>query len=322
MRRVFLTGATGFVGATVLRRMVSQQRTVAVLLREASDARRIRDLLPLVTVVRGDLARLDGCRDAIAAFRPDCVMHLAWQGVRGSDRNHPLQLENVSAAVALYKLASRLGCSRIVGMGSQAEYGPHEGRISEDTPPRPTTLYGAAKLATCILLERASAIGGQTFAWLRLFSSYGPDDDPDWMIPYLVSTLLAGSRPSLTAAEQLWDYIHVEDAAAAVVAMADADACGVFNLGSGTARPLREIVTAVRDAIDPSLPLGFGEVPYRTDQVMHLEADISALQRATGWAPVIDLAVGLRGLVDYHRQKMLTPDPVGSAAQQVRSFIR
>ncbi|BCS34698.1 CDP-abequose synthase [Luteitalea sp. TBR-22] len=307
MRRVLLTGASGFVGAAVLRRMVAQEREVAVLLRASSDTRRIDDLLPHVAVVRGDLAHLDAVTDAIAAFGPDVVAHLAWQGVKGSDRNDPGQLENVMAAITLQRVATAVGCTRMVGLGSQAEYGPQAGRIAEDAPTRPTTMYGAAKLATAILLERACATAGQSFAWMRLFSSYGPGDDPSWMIPYLIERLLAGERPSLTAAEQVWDYIHVEDAAAAVVAMVDADATGVFNLGSGTAWPLRDIITTVRDAIDPSLPLGFGEVPYRPDQVMHLEADVTRLRAATGWAPAIALREGLQAVVDHHRARRARP---------------
>ena len=305
MRRVLLTGASGFVGAAVLRQMVMQRRDVAVLLREASDTTRIDDLLGRVPVIRGDATRIEDARAAIAAFSPDCVVHLAWQGVKGADRNSQVQLENLPAAIALHRLAVDLGVARIIGMGSQAEYGPQGGRISEDTPTRPTTLYGAAKLATGILLERAAATAGQSFAWLRLFSSYGPGDDPSWMIPYLVDRLLAGERPSLTAAEQVWDYIHVDDAAAAVVAMTESDASGMFNLGSGTARPLRDIVVMVRDLIDPSLPVGFGEVPYRADQVMHLEADVSRLRAATGWSPAVDLRTGLRDLVDHHRARLV-----------------
>jgi nucleoside-diphosphate-sugar epimerase len=151
------------------------------------------------------------------------------------------------------------------------------------------------------VLERAAVAAGRPYAWLRLFSSYGPDDDPSWLIPYLVRTLLAGEKPRLTRAEQVWDYIHVADAAAAIIATLDAGVTGIFNLGSGEARPLRGIVEFLRDAIDPSLPLGFGEVAYRPDQVMHLESDVGALRAATGWAPRVPLEQGLAEVIAWHR---------------------
>jgi nucleoside-diphosphate-sugar epimerase len=221
--------------------------------------------------------------------------------VKGADRNHPMQLANVSTSIDLFRLTGEIGCASFVGLGSQAEYGLLSGRIDERAPTRPTTTYGAAKLATGCVLERAAAAAGRPYAWLRLFSSYGPDDDPSWLIPYLVRTLLAGERPKLTKGEQVWDYIHVDDVAHAIVAALDSGAQGIFNLGSGQGRPLREIVECLRDAIDPALPLGFGEVEYRPDQVMHLESDIGALCAATGWAPRVTLEQGLAGTIQWHR---------------------
>lgn len=299
--RTLLTGASGFVGAAVLRGLVAQGRTVGVLLRESSDTRRIAPLLDRVTVIRGSLGDLEPARNAIAAFAPDAVAHLAWQGVKGADRNSAVQPDNVAASLELYRIARAAGMRRFVGLGSQAEYGPCQARIGEDTPTRPTTVYGAAKLATFWLIDRLAAAEGVSFGWIRLFSSYGPDDDPSWMIPGLVLSLLDRKRPALTAGEQRWDYIHVDDVASAVIALLDSEATGAFNCGSGQARPLREVVTTLRDLVDPSLPLGFGEVPYRPDQVMHLEADVRRLADATGWRPAVPLEQGLAEVVAWYR---------------------
>lgn len=301
MKRVLVTGAAGFVGAAVVRRLVEQGCAVALLLRETSDERRLKGVVERCTVLRGDLSRLEALRAPLQAFAPEGLLHLAWDGVKGANRNHPVQLSNVSTAIDLFRLAGEIGCASFVGLGSQAEYGLLSGRIDERAPTRPTTTYGAAKLATGCVLERAAEAAGRPFAWLRLFSAYGPDDDPSWLIPYMIRTLLAGERPRLTKAEQIWDYIHVADVADAIIAALQTGARGVFNLGSGQARPLREIVELVRDGIDPALPLGFGEVEYRPDQVMHLEADIGALRAATGWAPRVPLEQGLAGTIQWHR---------------------
>jgi nucleoside-diphosphate-sugar epimerase len=301
MMRVLVTGGAGFVGARVVHQLLDEGREVALLLRSTSDTRRLAGVLPRCTVLRGDLAGLAALRAPLLAFAPEGVLHLAWEGVKGADRNHPMQLSNLPASIDLFRLTGEIGCTRFVGLGSQAEYGLMSGRIDERAPTRPTTTYGAAKLATGCLLERAAVAADRPFAWLRLFSSYGPDDDPSWLIPYMVRTLLAGQRPSLTKAEQVWDYIHVDDVAAAIVAALDTGAHGVFNLGSGQARPLCEIVELLRDAIDPALPLGFGEVSYRPDQIMHLESDIGALCAATGWTPRVQLERGLADVVAWHR---------------------
>lgn len=307
IHKVLLTGASGFVGSAVASELVRGGRQVAVLLRPASDTRRITGIIDRLTVIRGELGNLGACTAQIRAFAPEAVLHLAWEGVKGADRNGAMQPGNIAASVDLYRLAAALDCQTFVALGSQAEYGPAAGKLAESAPTRPTTVYGAAKLATCLVLERMAAAEGRSFAWLRLFSSYGCDDDPSWLIPYMIHALLSGQRPSVTAAEQLWDYIHVDDAARAVIAAMDARATGVFNLGSGRAVPLRQVMETVRDLIDPSLPIGFGEKPYRPDQVMHLEADISALSGSTGWAPAVPLEQGLRQVVRWHRERQTRP---------------
>lgn len=274
---------------------------MALLLRRTSDTNRIADLIEKVAVIYGDLGKIEQVRDELAAFGAEAVAHLAWDGVKGADRNSPAQIANIVASVALYRIATELGCRRFVGLGSQAEYGPCPARTNESVPTQPTTVYGAAKLSTFWLLNRMAAADDNSFGWLRLFSCYGPGDDPSWMIPYMTLRLLAGEKPSLTKGDQMWDYIYVDDAAAAVMSLIDSNAAGAFNLGSGQAYRLRDIVTTIRDLIDPELPLGIGEIPYRPDQVMHLEADITALTRATAWTPKMPLDQGLQLTVNWYR---------------------
>lgn len=301
MRRVLITGASGFVGAAVTRALVHQGKDVAVLLRPGSDAWRIAAEMSHLQVIRGNLREIDSIADSIRDFHPEAVIHLAWEGVKGSERNDRVQVDNVSSSIALYLLSESLGCGAFIGMGSQAEYGPATGRLDELAPTRPTTLYGAAKLATYLLLDRMASASSCHFAWLRLFSSYGPGDDPSWMLQYVARSLLRRENPALTPAEQIWDYIHVNDVADAVIATMNSGARGVFNLGSGVAYKLAYIIATLRDLIDPSLPLGFGDVPYRQDQVMHLEANIVRLTAATGWTPRVPLETGLREVVEWLR---------------------
>lgn len=107
----------------------------------------------------------------------------------------------------------------------------------------------------------------------------------------------------LTGGDQIWDYVYVQDAIDALCAVLESDALGVFNLGSGTPCTLRKFIEEVRDCVDPSLPLGFGEIPYRHDQVMHLEADISRLKSTTGWLPATSLYDGIQKTVNWYKQR-------------------
>jgi nucleoside-diphosphate-sugar epimerase len=301
--RILVTGATGFLGSHLLQRLSGEDVSVAVLLRAGSDTRRIEHLRPRLTEIVGDLREPRSFAPAVEDFAPDAVAHLAWSGVGNRFRDELSQVDdNLLGSLELLKAAAGAGCKAWVALGSQAEYGPLNARIREDAPTRPTTLYGAAKLSACVLSEQLCRRFGMRFAWLRVFSSYGPGDDPAWMIPGLILSLLRRERPSLTEGTQRWDYIYATDAAEAIyLALKNPEAKGIFNLGSGEARPLRQIVEQVRDIIDPALPLGFGEVAFRPDQVMHLEADTARLE-GLGWRPRVPLEEGLRLTVDWYRE--------------------
>jgi nucleoside-diphosphate-sugar epimerase len=301
---VLLTGASGFIGSHVVRRLLADgHHEVAVLLRPSSDTWRIADCPGQVRQIEGDLNRLAAVAKDVTAFAPEAVAHLAWFGVSSAHRNDPRQVGNINATVELVELARQVGASHWVGIGSQAEYGPRGEPIDEDAPTRPTTLYGITKLSAGLLARQLCAAAGLRAAWLRIFSTYGPSDNPAWMIPYLIRKLLRGERPALTAGEQLWDYLYVDDAAEAVChAILTPGAEGVFNLGSGRPATIRGIVERVRDRIDPRLPLGFGEVAYRPDQVMRLEANATRLREATGWLPKVDLDEGLTRTVRWFRE--------------------
>ncbi|MEW6250688.1 MAG: NAD(P)-dependent oxidoreductase [Planctomycetota bacterium] len=306
--RVLLTGATGFVGSHVLRTLLARGHHVAALIRPGSDTWRIAEVLARVRVSPAVLGEDPPSRsptrlaEVAAEYRTDAIIHLAWTGVAGADRNAPEQVHNLPATLTLLETARAAGVRHYIALGSQAEHGPHNERIAESAPTQPTTLYGLCKLTACRLTDQFCDRHGLRWAWLRLFSAYGEMDSPAWLVPHVILALLRGERPRLTAGTQLWDYVHAADVAAAIVAVLEQPAAtGVFNLGSGRAVPLRSVIERIRDLIDPQLPLAFGEVPYRPDQVMHLEADISRLMQTTGWAPRVPLDEGLARTVEWYR---------------------
>jgi nucleoside-diphosphate-sugar epimerase len=303
--RCLVTGASGFIGRHLVPKLLSRGHELTVLLRDPSKLAQ-DERAGAIRVVPGDFTSLGGLQDELALNPVDVTIHLAWEGVMGEDRNRTQQITgNVRGTLALWETASQAGCQAWIGLGSQAEYGPTFGSISEECPTKPVTAYGAAKLATGILTRRLCQLNAMRFVWLRLFSGYGPGDDPRHMIPALITALFNGQEPAVTACEQLWDYLYIADIVDAIIACVERDIEGTFNLGGGSAVPLRWVVESVRDCIDRELPIGFGAVPYRPDQVMHLESDITRLASAVGWRPQIDLQEGLRQTVDYYRRKEL-----------------
>ena len=238
--KVFITGASGFIGSHVALDLLARGHEVAVLLRAGSNPWRLERALDRMHAVRGDLSQPASYAAALRELAPEAVVHLAWTGVANHDRNDWKQAENVTQAVHLLEAAVAGGARHFVGCGSQAEYGPRPDRSPETAPLEPTTAYGAAKVATLHLLRALAALHGVRFAWARFFSTYGPGDEAHWMIPQLIGRLLRGERPALTEGVQQWDYCHVRDAAHAVTRIIESpQAEGAFNVGSGTTMSVR-----------------------------------------------------------------------------------
>lgn len=300
--RCFITGASGHLGSHLVRRLLVDGHQIAILLRESSNRAVLNDVLPRLQIIEGDLAS-SAYQPALIAFAPEGIFHLAWSGIPAADRNAPQQITaNVRATLSLLDAAQRAGAKLFLSTGSQAEYGRVSGAIAEDSPLRPETAYGAAKAALSQLVPAFCDRAGIRSVWLRIFSVYGPGDGTAHMLPTLINCLLNRERPSLTAGEQQWDYLYIDDAIAAIAqAAAIPSLSGCFNLASGSAVALRSVVEQVRDQIDPSLPLGFGDVPYLPDQVMHLEGNITRLRQASGWRPDVSLSEGLRRTVAWHQ---------------------
>ena len=310
MNRVVITGATGVVGMAIIRKCIEEGiETVVLANPDSSRIGRIPDD-PLVKVIKCGLDDYALATPPSLGIEPldggncaDVMFHLSWGGTFGNARNDKnLQDKNAAYALDAVRLAGRLGCSVFVGAGSQAEYGRVSGKLTADTPCDPENEYGRAKLRTGKATRELCRELGIRHIWPRILSIYGPYDGEKTMVMSLIRTLLEGGKPSLTAGEQMWDYLYADDVADAFMLLADRGKDGgIYPIGSGTARPLREYIEIIRDAVDPALPLGFGEVPYSDKQVMYLCADISALRKDTGFVPRISFEEGARRTIEYVR---------------------
>jgi UDP-glucose 4-epimerase len=303
--KIFLTGASGFVGAETLRVALADGHEVIAPVRPTSAAPRLDAFDGRFVRLAIDIGDRAAVEQAFGEHKPDVVIHSAWTGVGNALRFDAQQITaNIDTACVLADAAGAAGVGAFIGVGSQGEYGAGS-TMREDSLPQPTTLYGAAKVAALFLTRQIAAQHGMRHAWLRLFSTYGPGDNDGWLIPMLVQEMLAGRRPKTTLGTQYWDWLYIEDVARGLLAAAtSATAQGVFNLGSGHAVQVRSAVETIRDLAAPDMELVFGEIPFRPDQVMHMQADNSALRSATGWEPKVDIATGLARTVDWYRARM------------------
>lgn len=300
-----VTGPTGAIGIALCEKLLRENVTVYAVCRPGSS--RIKDLpkAAALHVVECDAKELATLPQKMEGVSVDAFFHFAWAHTIGQGRNDmPAQIENIQSTIDAVRAAKALGCQVFLGAGSQAEYGRVEGLLKSDTPAFPENGYGMAKLCAGQMSRVEAKALDIDHVWVRILSVYGPHDGPMTMISGTIRKLLAGERPALTAGIQRWDYLYAGDAADAFYLAACHGRNGaVYPLGSGQAMPLKDYIIQMRDAIDPALPLGLGEVPYGPLQVMHLQADISALQADTGFAPKTPFAEGIRKTIDWVKRE-------------------
>lgn len=296
MKSILITGATGMIGSAIVEQAVKQGYEVTCLIRRGTT--RI-DNIPKDKNVKLIECDIDEYSSLELEEDYDVFMHLAWLKTFGNDRdNVELQLKNVQYTIDAVNLAKRAGCTVFIGAGSQAEYGIQKVDLTPSLPVNPESGYGIAKYTAGKLANMLCQQLEIRFNWLRILSVYGKNDNSYTLISYVIRELKAGRSPKLTKCEQMWDYLHCDDAARAFLAVAEKGVNGKFYpLGSGQGRKLSEYVTDIRDAVAPDIKLSFGKKPYYPHQPMHLVADVSELEKDTGWKPQIEFSDGIQEMI-------------------------
>lgn len=302
MKRMIITGATGMIAVALVRFLLLQDNHPEIFCVIRPNSKKAGDIPsdPSVHIIECDLKDLLKLPGMIPGSF-DVFYHFGWDGTFGDSRNDALlQMDNIRCTLDAVNAAKALGCECFIGAGSQAEYGRTEDDLRPDTPVNPDTGYGAAKYAAGKLSRLLCRKVGLRHIWVRILSIYGPNDGENTMIMSCIRSFLKDEKMSLTKGEQLWDYLHCDDAARALYLIAEKGIDGVvYLLGSGIGRPLAEYIMTIRDIISPSLHPGLGDRPYAENQIMHLRADISSLTRDTGFVPEISFEDGIRTTVDW-----------------------
>ena len=300
-----LTGPTGAIGVALCEKLLAEGCTVYAVCRPGSPRTAKLPQHDRLHLVSCDISQLASLPNKLPGVTADAFYHFGWAHTIGPGRNDmPAQIANIQYTIDAARAAEALGCQVFIGAGSQAEYGRSNAPLRPDTPAFPENGYGMAKLCAGQMSRVECGRLGIEHIWARVLSVYGPHDGSATMISGTIRTLLEGRRPALTAGTQIWDYVYAADAANAFWLMARHGQNGaVYPLGSGQPRPLRSYIEELRDAVDPNLPLGLGEVAFGPNQVMYLAADLAALQADTGFVPRTTFSEGIRQTIAWMRKE-------------------
>ena len=296
MKRLLISGGTGTIGSSLVRIASEKGLFVTVLVRKGSP--RIDNILKADNVEIIE-CNLDDYKNLSLDKEYDSFIHLAWDKTFGASRdNTDIQMLNIQYTLDAVRLASRCGCKKFIGLGSQAEYGVSEKALSVDSLVNPESGYGIAKFAAGKMSELLCKQLGLQFNWIRVLSVYGPNDAEFTLISYVINSLKSGVSPELTKCEQIWDYIYSDDASEAILSIEENGVDGrYYPLGCGEGRPLRDYIEDIKDVIGADVPLLFGAKDYYPHQPMYLVSDNECLFQDTGWKPKYSFREGISKIV-------------------------
>jgi len=301
--RVLLTGASGFVGSHVARLLQSQGCTVYALVRPTSDLWRIQDVIPALEIVRGDLTLREEMKAQLKSIQPDLCIHLAWFEAIGGYLCSPGNIDALVIGLDLVRELVAVGCRRILIAGTCVEYDTTLGYLAETSPTKAESLYAATKHALHMVADQFVRGIDAELIWLRFFSLYGPFEDERRFVPSIILPLLRNDVAKVSPGAQVRDYLYVEDAAAAVCALAMSRFTGTINVASGRPISVGDIAMKIGTILNKRELVSLGARPYRESEPMFVCANIDRIRDVTGWSPRFDLDAGLRQTIEWWKMR-------------------
>jgi dolichol-phosphate mannosyltransferase len=298
--RVLVTGAAGFVGAVLVRRLREQGHTVEALVRPGGDRWRLEGVH--IPIHAADLADGPSVEAVVDRIRPEWIFHLAAHGAYPSQKDVRSMVRiNLIGTMNLVESCRRAGFEAFVNTGSSSEYGFTDHAPSEEDEPRPNSAYAATKLTTTLYVSAAAERHNLRLSTLRLYSVYGPFEEPTRLLPVLAVRGMEGKLPPLVSPEVARDFVYVDDVVDAYLSAAEGPA-GVYNVGTGKQTTIREVVEIARRVFAISVEPQWGTMPDRSWDSTVWIADSRKIQRELGWKPKVALEDGFTRLARWIRE--------------------
>lgn len=308
MKRIIITGATGFVGANLARRLLQEGHEVHLLLRSGYSAWRINEIVPHVHLHLVDFLNPTEVQATFARISADWIFHLAAHGAYSWQQDvSQIMQTNFLSTVNLVEAALAVGFEAFINTGSSSEYGYKDHAPAEDEGIDPNSYYAVAKSAATMYCRHVALSKKVNLVTLRLYSVYGPYEEKGRLIPAIILNGLQGKLPPLVNPAIARDYIYTEDVNEAYLAVATAQQAplgSIYNVGTGIQTSLKEVVDVAQSLLPIADKPQWGTMEGRSWDTDIWVADSSKLQQEMSWKPKHSFVQGLKETIDWYKNHL------------------
>jgi nucleoside-diphosphate-sugar epimerase len=305
MKRVIVTGGTGFVGANFARRLLRDGHEVHLLVRTGYQPWRIEEIRGDVRLHEVQLHDIESVTQIVEQIRPDWIFHLAVYGAFSSQTDlQPMVQTNIHGTINLVQACLKTGFEAFVNTGSSSEYGFKDHPPAEAEVLEPNSPYAVTKVASTLFCRQTARQQRVHLPTLRLYSVYGPYEDPTRLISALIIRGLQGELPPLVGPETSRDFVHVDDVVEAYLLAAThpgQEPGAIYNVGSGVQTTVREAVGVARQALEIPAEPCWGTMAARSWDTSVWVSDNRKIYKELGWTPRYDFSRGFTATVEWFR---------------------
>jgi nucleoside-diphosphate-sugar epimerase len=300
MKKVFVTGATGFLGKNILPILIDKEFEVHAVYNSSQTVSHHS-----VQWHQADLMNKKNVSNLMKEIKPEYLIHLAWYVTPGKWAIAPQNLDWVEVSINLIKEFHNNGGKRLVSAGSGLEYDWRYGYCNEElTPANPATFYGVCKNSLKNMIEEYSKLVGLSSAWGRIFFLYGPYENEKRLIAYVINSLLKGEEAKCSHGNQVRDFLHAYDAANALVFLLENNFEGTVNIASGEPIKLKELMLIAAKKLGKENLLKLGAIPAAASDTDLVVADVNKLKNELGWQQKYTNASGIADTIEWWRKEL------------------
>ena len=257
MNKVVVTGANGFIGSCLIKKLLSEKvKVIAIDLPKCSN-----NIPEGVTFIESDFSDLTKLYEQINEENFDAFYHFAWKGVNGADKNSPyIQLSNINVLLDAANLAKKLACRKFLCAGTVAEHSIKS--ICNLQKSNAGIMYGTFKRCANLILETVCKTIDLDFVWMQFSNVYGPTNKTGNILSYTINQINNNLPATFGPADSMYDFIYIDDLIEAVYRLGNANTSKNFYfIGSGTPRLLKDYLLEIGHVLNKEEFIKIGERP-------------------------------------------------------------